>query len=304
VFSPSAWTGSPTPLAAAPRAGFPPEVAIHVVRLACERPALWGRSRSPWDCAELARQLIAEGLVTDIAVATVRRMLAAPQLKPWRHHRWLYPKQPRDAACYATGSELIDLDTRPRPLDELVWSVDEKTSLQPRPRHTPPRPAPPQHLSNRYEHEDQRAGALNLLAAVDTRSGRVYGHWYDRKRQREVIDVLEALDREIDAQIKTIHLVCDHVSTHHGKEVRTWLAKPPRFVMHFPPGQCSWMNQVEQWFSILQRTRLRIAAFESKDHRRAKVDQVIQEGNQQAHPFSWSTKSVAKLMAEAPALAA
>jgi transposase len=284
--------------------GFPPEVAIHVVRLACERPDLLGRSLSQWDCAELARQLIAEGMVTDISVATVRRILAAHQLKPWRHHVWLYPKQPRDAAFYATVSELIDLYTRPLHLDELVLSVDEKTSLQPRPRHAPTRPAQPQHLPNRYEHEYKRAGALNLFAAFDTRSGQVYGHCYDRKRQREFIGFLEALDREIDEQISTIHLVCDNVSTHHGKEVRTWLAKHPRFVMHFTPVHCSWMNQVEQWFSILQRKRLRIADFESKDHLRAKVDQFIKEWNQLAHPFNWSTKSVAKIMAQAPALAA
>jgi hypothetical protein len=256
VFSPSVWTGSPTPLAAAPRVGFPPEVAIHVVRLACERPDLLGRSLSQWDCAELARQLIAEGMVTDISVATVRRILAAHQLKPWRHHVWLYPKQPRDAVFYAAVAELIDLYTRPLHLNELVLSVDEKTSLQPRPRHAPTRPAQPQHLPNRYEHEYKRAGALNLFAAFDTRSGQVYGHCYDRKRQREFIDVLDALDREIDKQISTIHLVCDNVSTHHGKEVRTWLAKHPRFVMHFTPVHCSWMNQIEQWFSILQRKRL------------------------------------------------
>jgi transposase len=284
--------------------GFPPEVAIHVVRLACERPDLLGRSLSQWDCAELARQLIAEGMVTDISVATVRRILAAHQLKPWRHHVWLYPKQPRDAVFYATVAELIDLYTRPLHLDELVLSVDEKTSLQPRPRHAPTRPAQPQHLPNRYEHEYKRAGALNLFAAFDTRSGQVYGHCDDRKRQREFIDFLEALDREIDEQISTIHLVCDNVSTHHGQEVRTWLAKHTRFVMHFTPVHCSWMNQVEQWFSILQRKRLRIADFASKDHLRAKVDQFIQEWNQHAHPFSWSTKSVAKIMAEAPALAA
>jgi transposase len=274
------------------------------VRLACERPDLLGRSLSQWDCAELARQLIAEGMVTDISVATVRRILAAHQLKPWRHHMWLYPKQPRDAAFYATVSELIDLYTRPLPLEELVLSVDEKTALQPRPRHTPTRPAQPQHLPHRYEHEYKRAGALNLFAAFDTRSGQVYGHGYDRKRPREFIDFLEALHREIDAQIRTIHLVCDNVSTHHGKAVRTWLAKHPRFVMHYTPVHCSWMNQVEQWCSILQRKRLRIADFESKDHLRAKVDQFMQEWHQHAHPFSWSTKSVAKIMAEAPALAA
>jgi DDE superfamily endonuclease len=274
------------------------------VRLACERPDLLGRSLSQWDGAELARQLSAEGMVTDISVATVRRILAAHQLKPWRHHLWLYPKPPRDAAFYAMVSDLIDLYTRPLHRDALVLSVDEKTSLQPRPRHTPTRPAQPQHLPNRYEHEDKRAGALPLFAAFDTRSGQVYGHCDDRKRQREFIALLEALDREIDAQLSTIHRVCDHVSTHHGQAVRTWLAKHPRFVMHFTPGHGSWMNQVEQWLSILQRKRLRSADFASTDHLRAKVDQFIQEWNQHAHPFSWSTKSVAKIMAEAPALAA
>jgi hypothetical protein len=87
-----------TPLAAGPRACFPPEVAIHVVRLACERPDTLGRSLSPWDGAERARQRIAAELVEDISVATVRRLLASHQLTPWRPHRWLYPKHPRDAA--------------------------------------------------------------------------------------------------------------------------------------------------------------------------------------------------------------
>ena len=93
-FSPNAWMASPTPPAAAPRAVFPPDVALHVVRLACERPDTLGRSLSQWDCEELARQLIIDGLVEDISAATVRRILAAHQLKPWRQHVWLYPKQP------------------------------------------------------------------------------------------------------------------------------------------------------------------------------------------------------------------
>src|SRR5918992_2035617 len=300
----SVWTGSQTPLAAVPRAVFPPEVAIHVVRLACERPDLLGRSLSQWDCPELAHQLIAEGIVEDISAATVRRILACHHLKPWRHHLWLHPKRPRDAAFYATILELIDLYTRPLREDEMVLSVDEKTSLQPRPRLSPTLPAQPQNIPNRHEHEYRRAGALNLFAAFDTRSGQVYGQCYERKRQQECIAFLEVLDQQIAAHIRTIHLVCDNVSTHHGKEVTRWLAKHPRFVVHFTPVHCSWMNQVEQWFSILQRKRLRIADFTSTDHLRAKLEQFICEWNQQAHPFNWSTKSVAKVMADAPALAA
>jgi DDE superfamily endonuclease len=283
---------------------FPPEVAIHVVHLACERPDPLGRSLSQGDCTELARQLIATGLVEEISAATVRRILATHQLKPWRQHVWRYPKQPRDAAFDATVSELIELYTRPLRDDELVLSVEEKTSLQPRPRRSPTLPAQPQNIPNRSEHEDKRAGALNLFAAFDTRSGKVYGHCYDRKRQRECIAFLAALDLEIDERVRTIHLVCDNVSTHHGQEVQKWLANHQRFVMHFTPVHCSWMNQGEQWFSIRQRKRLRIVDFESKVHLDAKISQFIRAWNQQAHPFNWSTKSVAKGMATVPAPAA
>jgi hypothetical protein len=162
-----------TPLAAVPRAVFPPEVAIHVVRLACERPDPLGRSLSPWDGTELARQLVADGIVEDISAATVRRILAAHPLKPWRQQVWLSPKQPRDAAFYDTVSELIDRYTRPLHPDELGLSVDEQTSLQPRPRGSPTLPAQPHNRPNRVEHEDKRAGALHLFAAFDTRSGQV-----------------------------------------------------------------------------------------------------------------------------------
>jgi transposase len=155
------------------KGGFPPEVAIHLVRLACERPDLLSRRLSQWDGPELARQLIAEGNVADISASTVRRILAAHQLKPWRHHRWLHPKHPRDAACYATITQLIDLYTRPLRADERVLSLDEKTSLPPRPRPSLTRPAPPYNLPNRVEHEYKRAGALHLVAAFDTRSGKV-----------------------------------------------------------------------------------------------------------------------------------
>jgi hypothetical protein len=89
-------------LAAGPRG--PPEVAIHVARLACERPDLLGSSISQWDYVGLARQLIAEGIVEDISTATVRCILTAHQVKLWRHHVWLHPKQPGGSLlCHYCG---------------------------------------------------------------------------------------------------------------------------------------------------------------------------------------------------------
>ena len=233
-----------------------------------------------------------------------RRVEVAPRvvykwIKPWRHHMWLSPKHPRDAEFYARVSELIDLYTRPLDPNEVVLSIDEKTSLQPRPRLHATKPAQCGGIPNRVEHEYRRDGALNLFAAFNTRTGRVYGKCFPRKRQKEFIAFLEHLDAEIPETVKTIHIVCDNVSTHHGKEVRKWLESQPRFVFHFTPVHCSWMNQVEQWFSILQRKRFRIADFESKADLEGKINQFIAEWNQSAEPFNWTCKSAAKIMAAA-----
>lgn len=273
-----------------------------MVKMACERPDNLGRSLCQWDCMELARQLEGDGIVETISASTVRRILAHHKLKPWRHHMWLSPKHPRDGEFYARVQEIIDLYTRPLGPDEIVLSVDEKTSLQPRTRLHPTKPAQAGNVPNRVEHEYRRNGALQLFAAFDTRTGKAYGRCYDRKRQKEFIAFLEYLDAEVPASVRRIHLVLDNVSTHHGREVRKWLAQRAgqRFEFHFTPVHCSWMNQIEQWFSILQRKRFRIADFESKDDLGAKVGRFIDEWNQQAHPFNWSTKSVARIMADCP----
>src|SRR5262249_23668094 len=154
------------------------------------------------------------------------------------------------------------------------------------------------------EHESRRDGALHLFAAGETRTGHGYGQGYSRKRHRECMACLASRVAEMPRTIKTIQIVCDKVATPHGKAVCPWWQRPPRFVCHRTPGHCSWMHQVEQWFSIRQRKRLRIAAFVSKAALQTPSDQFIVEWNQVAHPCNWSTKSVAKIMADAPAKAA
>jgi len=282
------------------RGPFPPEVALHVVRRACELPDHVGRSLSQWDCTELARQLQQEGVVETIAPQTIQRILARCRLKPWRSHLWLHPRTPRDAAFVQCVRELADLYSRALLPSELVLSLDEKTSLQPRPRRAPSRPAQPGHPVQ-VEHEYQRAGALHLFAAFDTRSGRVYGLSFRRKRQVEYLALLAYLDQVIPAHITTIHLIADNLSVHHGKQVRQWLARHPRFVPHFTPVHCSWMNQVEQWFGILQRKRLRHPNFANLADLAAKLAQFIDEWNAIAHPFRWTPHSFDTVLAKAEA---
>src|SRR5918997_683533 len=248
------------------RRRFPPEVALHLVHRACELPEQAGRSLSQWDCTELARQLVIDAVVAAISPQTVQRMLADNRLKPWRHHVWLHPRTPRDATFAAHVRAVADLLTRPLAAHEVVLSLDEMTSLQPRPRRVATRPAQPGRPLQ-VEHEYPRAGATHLFA--------------------------------------------DNVSVHHGKLVQQWLAAHPRFVAHFTPVHCSWMNPVEQWFGILRRKRLRSPNFPDLATLQRAILQFIAEWNEIAHPFRWTTASFDKILAkvdaalatDAPALA-
>jgi transposase len=134
------------------------------------------------------------------------------------------------------------------------------------------------------------------VAAFDTRTGRVLGILRKRKRQVEFIELLEAIDRTTPASVTLIHLLCDNLSIHNGKLARAWLAAHPRFRMHFTPVHCSWMNQVEQWFSILQRKRLRAPNFADLADLEDKILAFIAEWNEIAHPFNWTTKSFDKIL--------
>ena len=252
---------------------------------------------SQWDCTEIARQLARVGVVDSISAETVRQILLNHRLKPWRQKMWLSPKVPRDAVFAEQIREICDLYTRPLRPDEAVLCVDEMTSLQPRPRKSETL-ATRQDQPTRVEHEYGRCGALNLFAAFDTRTGKVYGMTAARKRQVEFIAFLEQLDREIPASVRTIHVVLDNLRMHKGKQGQAWLARHPRFVFHHPPVHCSWMNQVEQWFGILKRKRLRIADFADKAALAERLQAFIAEWNHVAHPFQWTTKSVAKVMAK------
>lgn len=275
---------------------FSPEVSLHLVKIACELPDQLGRSLSQWDCPELARQLVADGVVQSISTQTVWRILQSHHLKPWRHHLWLSPKVPRDAAFVGAVRNICDLYTRQLRPEEMVLCVDEKTSLQPRHRTSPTRPAQVGEPI-RLEHEYERDGALNLFAGFDTRTGKVYGRTAGRKRQVEFIAFLEQLDRELPPEKTVVHVVLDNLKMHKGKQVQAWLAQHPRFVFHHPPVHCSWMNQVEQWFGILQRKRFGFSDFADKAALAERLEAFIREWNQQAHPFNWSSKSAAKVMA-------
>src|SRR5687768_10703154 len=109
---------------------FPPIVAAYLIKLACELPDRCGRSLSTWDCGELARTLVRDGVTDSISASSVQRILASQKLRPWRVHHWLSPKVPRDGAFRTAVQDICDLYTRRLDSRERVLCLDEKTSLQ------------------------------------------------------------------------------------------------------------------------------------------------------------------------------
>ena len=275
-------------------AKFSTEVVLHIVKIACEMPEKYGRSLSVWDCNEIAKELVRSGVVIYISDESVRRILESQKIKPWKHHMWLSEKKPRDQAFCDCVREITDLYFRPLLSNECVLCMDENTSIQARKRIAEPKAAKAKRPVL-VEHEYERKGALNLFAAFDTRTGKVYGRCYKRKRQIECIDFFEYLDETIPKSITIIHIICDNVSTHHGKEVKKWVAEHPRFRLHYTPVHCSWMNQVEQWFGILKRKRLIISHFQSVEDLERSLNLFIQQWNEQAHAFKWNEKTRTKL---------
>ena len=276
---------------------FPPEVAVQIVKLACELPSLRGIPIGQWDCTELARALVDDGVVESISPDTVRRVLLSNELRPWRVHAWLSPKVPRDTCFISTVQAICDLYTRPLTPGEAVLCLDEKTSLQPRPRLAPTLASEPG-KPVRVEHTYRRAGAVHLFAAFNTRSGEVLADTARRKRAEEFIAFLDHLDTKLSPSLTTIHLVADNLSVHKSKAVKAWLELHPRFIFHFPPVHCSWLNQVEQWFSILQRKLLRRPNFAGLDALAEAIRDFIARWNRFAQPFNWTTRSIAKVMAK------
>ena len=116
--------------------------------------------------------------------------------------------------------------------------------------------------------------------------------------QLEFLELLELIDQLSPQTVRRIILVCDNVSVHHGKLVQAWLGKHPRFQMFFLPVHCSWMNQVEQFFSIVQRKRLVASRFESLEHLERQLLRFIEQWNQVAKPFAWTKHSFDKALAK------
>ncbi|MFE9847150.1 IS630 family transposase [Streptomyces goshikiensis] len=227
-----------------------------VTALACQLPVESGVPLARWSAPDLARETIERGIAAFVSASTVRRWLAEDALKPWRYRSWIFITAPQ---FRPKAQRVLDLYARTwqgHPLgdDEYVISADEKTSIQARCRCHPTL-APGQARAMRVNHTYGRGGALAYLAAYDVHRARVFG----RCEPRTGIDpfmnlVAQVMSQEPYASAKRVFWVVDNGSSHRGKKAADRLAAAfPNAVMIHTPVHASWLNQVEIYFSVVQR---------------------------------------------------
>ena len=235
---------------------FPPQVVVQVKALACELPRDSGIPLSRFSTTDIAQEIVRRGIVAQISGSTVWRWPHEDALRPWYHRSWIFP---RDPDFKEKANRVLDLYHRRwhgRPLlpDEYVLCADEKTSIQARVRRHPTQPPQPGRAM-RVEHEYERGGALAYLAAWDVHHARLFG----RCEPRTGIKPFNQLVAEIMAQppygtARRVFLVVDNGSAHRGQAAADRLhEKWPQIELVHLPVHASWLNQIETYFSIVQR---------------------------------------------------
>ena len=237
-----------------------------------------------WSCRSMAR---AQG----VSPATVQRIWDAHGLKP---HRVRTFKLSRDPAFVAKLTDVVGLYLTP-PDQAVVLCVDEKSQIQALDRTQPGLPMK-RGRAGTMTHDYQRHGTTTLFAALNLLEGTVIGQCLPRHRHQEFLTFLRRLDREFPPGLP-LHLILDNYGTHTHPKVRRWLARRPRFHLHFTPTSASWLNLVERWFRELTEQQLRRGVFRSVPDLVAAIEAFVAAYNADPKPFVW-TASVETILAK------
>jgi transposase len=219
-----------------------------------------------------------------ISLRSVQRIWAAHGLQPHRVKRFKLSKDPEFAAKL---QDIVGLYVDP-PSHAVVLSVDEKSQIQALDRTQPGLPMK-KGKAGTMTFDYKRNGTTTLFAAVDVLDGRVIGRCMQRHRHQEFIRFLNAIEGTVPAG-KVIHVILDNYATHKHPKVLRWLGLHPRFVFHFTPTSCSWLNAVETFFSRLTRRRLRRGVFRSIIDLQAAINRFIEDHNAEPKPFVWTAE--------------
>jgi transposase len=284
----------PEGLSDAPRPGrprvFPAAVAAGVKALACEMPAASGTPLARWTCPELARKAAADGISPAPSPSTVRRWLADDAIKPWQHRSWIFPRDPRFAVKASRVLDLYQREWEGKPLgeDEYVLSADEKPGVQARMRiHLPLPPGPGRPL--RAENEYHRFGTLAYFAAYDVHRARVFGRCEPSTGIKPFTALVgQVMKTEPYASARRVFWVVDNGSSHRNwaAAARMSDAYPNTQMVHLPV-HASWLNQVEVYFSVIQRKLLTPDDFEGLDELADQILAFEKHYNAAARPFDW-----------------
>jgi transposase len=220
---------------------------------------------------------------------TIHRIWQDHQLKP---HLTKSFKLSRDPRFLEKLTDVVGVYLTP-PQNAVVLCVDEKSQIQALDRTQPGLPLKPGRCGT-FTHDYERHGTTTLFAALHILEGRVIGQCYPRHRHQEFLKFLRRLDEEFPGKV-TLHLILDNYGTHGHERVRRWLAKHPRFVLHFIPTSSSWLNLIERWFAELSQKAVRRGVFRSVEDLQQAIRGFTAAWNANPSPFVW-TASVEKIL--------
>ncbi len=259
-----------------PRSGRKPRInAGKIVRLTTQNTP---EGATHWSTRTLAARV-------GISDSSVLRIWRANGLKP---HLVETFKVSRDPQFAEKLQEIVGLYLSP-PEHALVLCCDEKSQVQALDRTQPGLPLK-KGRAGTLTHDYKRHGTTTLFAALNTLDGSVIARCDNRHRHHEWLTFLRQIDRETPKD-KALHLICDNYATHKHPTVRAWLAKHPRFHVHFTPTSASWLNMVERFFRDITTERLRRGVFRSLPELISAIKEYIAVHNHDPKPFVWTAKA-------------
>jgi transposase len=257
------------------------EVKLAVLaKTAQERPP----DATHWSARTMARAI-------GISHTSVQRIWAEAGLKPHLVQTFKLSNDPQFADKV---TDVVGLYLDP-PDKALVLCVDEKSQIQALDRTQPGLPLKKGRAAT-MTHDYKRHGTTTLFAALNVKTGEVIGQCQPRHRAREFLRFLKTIDRNVAKRLD-VHLIVDNYATHKTEEVKAWLAKHPRFKLHFIPTSSSWLNLVERFFAEITRKRIRRGVFTSVAELEAAIHDYLDTHNADPKPFVW-TKSADVILAK------
>jgi hypothetical protein len=276
-------------------------VIIQVKAVACELPSERGIPLSRFSTREIAHEVIQRGIVAEISGSTIWRWLNEDAIKPWQYRSWIFPRDPQ---FEQKAGRVLDLYQGiwcgiPLGFDEYVISADEKTSIQARVRKHDTLPTT-RGKCMRVEHEYSRGGSLTYLAAWDVRRAKIFGRCEAKSGIapfNRLVDQVMAQEPYLSA--KRVFWILDNGSSHRGQPcIARFRQRWPKIVVVHLPVHASWLNQIEIYFSIIQRKVLTPNDFQCLDAVEERLLQFQDHYEEIANPFEWkfTRDDLSKLM--------